>query len=319
MSESRKDAISGKHPPETERLMRRASVASLAVGLTLTLLKLAVWSVSGSLSLFASMFDSLFDVVASLINLLAIHFALQPPDKEHRFGHGKIEDVAALTQAAFIAGSGLFICVQSIQRFFNPAPVEREGWGLAVMAVSIVLTVALVTYQRHVVRKTDSIAVRSDSFHYFTDLVTNIAVVIALVLSAQFDYGWADPLFALGIAAYIFWGACRIGNHAFQNLLDREFEEEERRKIMEICRGHPNVKGMHDLRTRRSGIYNFIQCHLVFAADISLKEANRITHEVEAKLKEAFPNLEVLIHEDPENAVPQDSAAWNHDLHDHEG
>jgi ferrous-iron efflux pump FieF len=291
------------HDAQTERLMRRASIASLCVGTGLALLKLGVWLMSDSLSLFASLFDSMFDVLASLINLLAIHFALQPPDDEHRFGHGKIEEIAALVQAAFVAGSGLFICVQSIQRLIHPQPISHGGAGLAVMLISIVVTIVLVTYQRRVVKQTRSAAVGADAFHYFTDLVTNLAVVVALVLTVHFGQGWADPVFALLIAGYIIWGAWQIGYPAFHNLLDHEFPQEERQRIKEICRAHPGVLDVHDLRTRRSGIYNFIQCHLVFAAEISLRNANRIAHEVEAKLKEAFPNLEVLIHEDPQDAV----------------
>ncbi len=279
--------------------MRQASLFSLAVGIALSVMKLGVWSFTDSLSVLASMFDSFFDVMASLVNLLAIHFSLQPPDDEHRFGHGKIEDIAAFAQAAFIAGSGLFICIEGVKRLFFPEMVSHGAWGIAVMVVSIGLTLALVMFQRRVVSHTDSIAVRSDSFHYLTDLLGNAAVIVALVLASWLGVGWADPLFALLIAAYIFYGAWHIGQHAFQNLIDREFADSEREKILAVCRDHPEVRGVHELKTRRSGIYNFIQCHLVFDEDMSLRRAHLISDEVEVKLKELFPNLEVIIHQDP--------------------
>lgn len=289
--------------PEHERLMRLATGLSLCVAAGLVIVKTIAWSMSDSLSLMASMFDSFFDVLASLINYMAIRYALTPPDDEHRFGHGKAEDIAALAQATFIAGSGMFILVEGVKRLFSPEPVEHGGIGLMVMVLSIVLTFALVLFQRHVVRKTGSIAVQSDSLHYLSDILSNAGVIAGLALTYYMEIPIADPLFALLVAGYIFYGAWRIGYAAFHNLMDREFDEEERKKIIDISSQQKLVLDVHELKTRKSGIYHFIQLHLVFDEHISLKESHRVADEVEAQLKAIYPNAEVLIHQDPYGAA----------------
>lgn len=285
--------------PETERLMRLATLFSVMVACILIVTKAAAWFMTDSLSLLASLFDSLFDLLASAINFMAIRYALMPPDDDHRFGHGKAEDVAALAQATFIAGSGVMICIEGIKRLFMPEAVDNSSIGIWVMVLSMVLTIALVMFQRHVVNETKSIVVKSDSLHYFTDILSNGAVLIALVLTSYFEVGMADPVFALLIAVYIFYGAFQIGHSAFHNLMDREFSDEEREKILSISKSNPKVIEVHDLKTRRSGIYSFIQLHMVFDENISLKDSHAVADEVEEKIIAIFPNSEVLIHQDP--------------------
>jgi len=288
-----------QHAPETAKLMRRATLFSLIVGGVLVILKAAAWLLTDSLSMMSSLADSLLDVIASSLNFIAVRYALQPPDHEHRFGHGKAEDLATLAQSTFICGSGVFLIIAGLKRLISPEQVHNNTLGIGVMLVSIILTLALVVYQRHVVRKTSSGIIAADATHYFADFLTNASVIGALILTAISDWVSADPLVALAIAAYIIWSALTIGSRAFQNLMDREFSDEARARIEAIVRAQPDVMGLHDLRTRQSGIYRFIQFHLDLSGEITLKRAHEISDVVEDSLLEAFPHTDILIHQDP--------------------
>jgi ferrous-iron efflux pump FieF len=290
---------------ESGRLMRRATYASVLVALLLILAKLVAWSVSDSVSLLATLIDSTLDALASLINLLAVSHALSPADREHRFGHGKAEALAGLGQAAFIAGSAGFLLLESARRFLNPVPLEAYGLGVAVMLFSIAATTGLLLFQRHVIRQTGSTAISADALHYRTDLLVNASVIAALWLSAR---GWPgfDPLFAVAIALYILFSAWEIVKRAFDHLMDRELPEEERQHIEEIALNHPKVRGMHDLRSRRSGIDTFIPLHLELDDELSLLQAHAISDQVELRLQEAYPTAEIIIHIDPVSVVPDE-------------
>ena len=280
-------------------LMRWGSMAAVAVAITLVVIKTVAWQRTGSLSILSSGVDSLLDVVASTVNFFAIRYALMPPDSGHRFGHGKAEDIAGLAQAAFIAGSGLFIFVEGVGRLLNPPPILQENTGLWVMGISVTLTILLVLFQRYVVRKTGSIAVGADSFHYVTDILSNLGVIVALVLSAQFGWNIADPLIAFAIAAYILHGAWQIGFTAFHRLMDHEFPEAERQNIITLVKNHSGVLSLHELKTRQSGMHRFIQMHLGLDETLTLKEAHSITEAVEEMLMHEYPMCDVLIHQDP--------------------
>jgi ferrous-iron efflux pump FieF len=283
---------------ETSRLMRLASGASVAVATLLFIIKGIAWWMTDSLSLLSSLADSMLDILTSLINLLAVRYALMPPDNEHRFGHGKAEELASLAQATFIAGTGVFICAEGIKRFLKPEPLANETIGIVVMIFSIVLTYLLVLFQRRVAAKTGSIAIHTDSVHYVFDVLTSGAVIAALLISQQFGWYWADAVFAALIALYIMYGAWGIGFKAFHHLMDHEFEDEEREKIKSIIRAHPEVKGLHDLKTRRSGIYRFIQCHVELDGNLTLAQATSIVDAIEDALMRAFPRTEVILHQD---------------------
>ncbi len=286
-----------------ERLLRWATYASVATAALLIAVKTVAWMITGSVSVLASLLDSLMDVGASLVNLLAVRYALMPPDDEHRFGHGKTEAVAGLAQATFIAGSGVFLLLEAIDRLIKPAPPEQVGVGVAVMVISIVATLALVSFQHYVVRRTGSTAIKADALHYKTDLLVNAAIIVALLLSA---YGWdgVDPLFALAIGAYILHSAREIGLEAFHQLIDRELPDEQRRRIERIVSEHPDVHGFHDLRTRLSGRTEMIQLHLEMEDDLPLVRAHEIADAVEQAIKREFPNADVVIHQDPLSVVP---------------
>lgn len=297
-------------PARAGRLMRRATYASVVVAGTLIVAKLGAWAITDSVAMLSALIDSFLDAAASLINLFAVRHALQPADREHRFGHGKAEALAGLGQAAFISGSAVFLVIEAAQRLARPVAIENGEIGIAVSIFAIVATIGLVLYQNYVVRRTRSLAIAADSLHYKSDLALNASVIVALILSGTFGVTVADPLFAIGIAAFVFYSAWRIFRKSYDELMDREFPEEQRRQIKQIATAPKEVIDMHDLRTRSSGRDSFIQLHLELPATISLIEAHRIADIVEADLQRAFPEAEVMIHQDPEG-VDEDHAVFH--------
>ena len=280
-------------------LMRRATYASVATALLLVGAKLFAYLMTDSVSLLSTLLDSLLDVAASLVNLVAVRTALVPADAEHRFGHGKAEPLAALGQSAFIAGSALFLLVEAGNRVVNPSPIQNSGIGLAIMVFSIFATILLVLYQRHVIRITGSIAIQADSIHYFSDLMVNAAVIVALLLWRQFGLALADPIIAAAVGFYIMFTAWRIVRSSLDLLMDRELPDEARRRIREIALANPFVRDLHDLRTRSSGQARFIQFHLELDGDMALIKAHAVSDEVEEAILAEFPGAEIIIHEDP--------------------
>jgi len=283
---------------EKARLMRLATYASTATAIMLIVAKLFAWLWTDSVSILSTLIDSCLDAAASLINLLAVRHALEPADKEHRFGHGKAESLAGLAQATFIAGSAGFLLLEAARRLFHPQPVNVVGIGISVMIFSIAVTLILLAFQRYVVRKTGSTAIKADSLHYATDVLVNGSVIVALLLAF---YGWPgfDPLFAAAIGIYILYNAKQIASEAIQHLMDHELPDADRKRIHDIVISHKHVKGMHDLRTRRAGTTAFIQLHLELDDKLTLLHAHAISDAVEAKIKKAYPDSEIIIHEDP--------------------
>jgi len=280
------------------RLMRLATYASATVAIILIIAKLIAWMWTDSITILATLIDSCLDAAASLITLFAVHHALQPADKEHRFGHGKAEALAGMGQSMFIAGSAAFLLLESINRLLHPKELEVLNIGIVVMLISIALTAGLIAFQQHVVRQTGSTAIAADSIHYKTDLLVNVGVIIALLLAM---YGWPgfDPIFAIAIAFYILHSAWEIASEAIDQLMDKELSDEDRADIKQLATSHPEVKGIHDLRTRKAGLTNFIQFHLELDGNLSLLQAHAIADEVEATIKEKWTDAEVIIHEDP--------------------
>ncbi len=286
-------------PAVKGRLMRRATYASVAVASILIAAKMAAWLHTESIALLASLLDSLLDGLASLVNLLAVRTALTPADKEHRFGHGKAEALAGLAQSALITGSVLFLVVDAIDHLIHPQPIERSLPGVAVMLFSIALTAILIMYQRRIMQQTGSLAVSADRLHYVGDLATNVTVIIALLLAGMPDFVWVDAVAALVVAAIIVKSAIDIGRSALDNLMDREMADADRARIIEIVCAHRGALSLHDRRTRSAGNQSFIQFHLDLDPEMSLREAHRISDEIESELLRAFPGAEIIIHQDP--------------------
>ncbi len=285
---------------QAKRLMQRATTVAVSIALALILLKLAAWLITDSVSLLSSLVDSAMDALASLVNLFAVRHALQPADSEHRFGHGKAEPLAGLGQAAFISASGIYLIFEAIGRLIEPRAIEQGALGLGVMIISIAVTGALVAYQRSVVRRTDSLAIRADSMHYATDILVNAGVIVSLLLVMFLDWGAADPIVALIIAGFIIYSAFRIARESLNHLMDRELPDADRARIKKIAIGHPSVIDCHDLKTRAAGLNSFIQLHISMDGGLSLDESHIISDAVEQDILAAFPNAEVIIHADPE-------------------
>jgi ferrous-iron efflux pump FieF len=287
---------------ETEaahRLRLRATYASLAVAAVLIAAKLVVWISTGSVALLSSLVDSLVDAAASLVNFFAVRHAIVPADREHRFGHGKAEPLAALGQSAFLVGSAVLLMFEAVRRLVSPAPVEDAVAGIAVMVFAIVVTLGLVAYQRHVVRRTGSLAIGADELHYRSDLFLNLGVIAALAIGSMFAVPIVDPLFGAGVGLWIIYGAVKIARLSLTQLMDRELPDEERARVRAIAEGHPEVTAVHDIRTRIAGPTAFIQLHIEMDGAMNLLHAHEVSDAVEARLRRAFPNAEIIIHEDP--------------------
>lgn len=286
-------------PEDHSTLMRQATYASVGVALFLIGIKTYAWIATESLGLKATLIDSVLDAAASMVNLVAVRHALRPADKEHRFGHGKIESVAALGQSAFIAGSAAWLIFEAVDRFVTPQAIGQTTVGIVVMLVSIVATGGLLLFQRRVVRHTNSTAIKADAAHYRTDFLINVGVILSLLLSRWLGWIYLDTFVGLGIALYILYTAWEIGAEAFHMLIDRELPDEDRHKIIEIALRHEKVLGLHDLRTRSSGTQSFIQLHLEMDGNLSLGAAHAISDDVMLDIATAFPKADILIHQDP--------------------
>ncbi len=283
------------------QMIRIATYASVAVAGLLICLKFFAWWLTHSVSLQASLIDSLLDGLSSFINMIAIYYALKPPDAKHRFGHGKLESLSALGQSLFIGGSAIWLLYEARERLVTQhEPSESVGLGIVVMVLAILLTLALVTYQQYVVKKTQSPAISADMLHYKADFLVNLAAIIGLGSSHFFHIEALDPLFGLLIGCYILWTAWRIITHAFNILLDQELDDEHQTKILAIIKSHPEVIDVSNLRTRSSGIQQFFQMNLFMRPDLTLREADQIADDVEAEITKAYPRSQVIIRLVPE-------------------
>jgi ferrous-iron efflux pump FieF len=281
------------------KLRRLASYASVAVAVVLIVAKLGAYLDTGSVALLSSLMDSSTDLLASVVTLIGVRHALRPPDRSHRFGHGKAEPLAALAQAAFVLGSAVLLTYEGVHRLFEPRPIDDGLVGVAVMLFAIVLTAGLVWFQALVIRRTGSLAIGADSLHYRGDLFMNLAVIAALLLAQQTGWPYFDPLFALAIAFYLMAGAWGIAKGSLDVLMDRELGPEERGRIQDVVMAHPQARGLHDLRTRHAGTHAFIELHLELDPQMTVADAHRITDAVEDSLRDAFPSAEVTIHQEP--------------------
>lgn len=281
---------------QTYRLVKLASYASVAVTSLLLLIKITAWLRTDSVSILASLLDSALDIAASLMIAVAVHIAQIPPDKEHRFGHGNAEPLASLAHSVFIAGSAFYLVIYAIDRLLTPQAIQHADAGVWYMVISLLMTLGLIAFQRYVIAKTHSSAIKADSLHYLTDVASTLLVIVSLLLS---QYQWLDPLLALAIALWILRSAIQIAQEAANQLLDRELPEEERLEMQQIILSIPKVRGFNDLRTYQSGPNRFAQLDLELDAYLTLKEAHHITEEVTQALKTRFEGLDVMLHQEP--------------------
>jgi ferrous-iron efflux pump FieF len=288
--------VTGRDPT---RLNVLAAIASVAVAATLVCVKLAIWIVTGSVAVLGTLIDSGLDVIASIVTFLSVRQAAQPPDRAHRYGHGKAEAIGALIQAGFVLGSAFFLANEAIRRLIAPQPIAQSGIAIAVLLGAILLTTLLIGFQRFVVRRTGSIAISADSLHYRADLFTNLAVILAVILVEATGRPVLDPLFGLGIVALLLYSASGVARRALDMLMDRELPAETRARIRRLALAHPKAHDVHDLRTRQAGSDVFIELHLELDGDLQLEQAHDITDEVEARIRAAFPEADILVHQEP--------------------
>ena len=288
--------------PEHARLLRLATRASVAVACTLIVAKAIAWWLSGSVAMLAGLTDSALDGITSMLNLLAVHYALRPADDDHRYGHGKAESLAGMAQALFIGGSAVLIAFQAYERLHDPQPLGAPWLSIGVIVFSLLLTAALLVLQHRVIKQTGSNAVRADSLHYRSDMLLNGSILIALIL-AGFGFDQLDAWFGLGIAAYILWSAIQIARESFSVLMDEELPSDVSQHMLELACSVPGVLGAHDLRTRISGNHWFVQLHLELPGELTLSVAHGISDQAADAIHQAYPRAEVLVHADPIKAA----------------
>lgn len=294
------------HLAASGALNSRAALASTSVALILAALKiLAVWQ-TGSIAMLGSLADTGLDLIASLVTLVAVRVAAQPADAQHRFGHGKAEALAALFQVSLISIAALLIIIRAIEQVGGGSPPGAPETGIGVSLLAMVLTAALLWYQARIIRQTGSVAITADNLHYKSDLALNGAVILALGLEAYAGLRGVDALFGLGIGLWLGWGAWSTASHAIDQLMDKEWPIGKREDFLRIVAKHPQLAGIHDLRTRSSGSHDFVQFHLSIDPDMTVAQAHRVTEELEAKLHADFPGVEILIHLDPIGQVDTD-------------
>ena len=283
------------------RLNLSAGLLSVTVALVLVIAKLWAFGETGSLSIAATLADSAMDLMMSLGGLVAIIYAAKPADDDHNFGHTSAEDLAALGQSIFILISATVIAVAAILRLLdrNVSLPEREASGMVVIVFSIVITIALVLWQRRVAKQTGNRVVAADSLHYLGDLIPNVGALIALWASAKFGIGQIDSIVALAAAALLAFGAMRIGKAAFDALMDRQADTGMIAGIEDITRDFEGVHGFHDLKTRVAGSRVFVNLHIELDGTKTLEDAHAIGAALRRAITEAYPRADVLIHKDP--------------------
>lgn len=280
-----------------------STAASVGVAATLVVVKLYAYSLSGATGVLASLTDSASDLGISLIAFFSMHYALKPADKEHRHGHGNMEGITALLQAAFIGAAAFFLGSESVSRILSPSPISLDATVLILMGISLFLSAALVWIQNYALSRARSLIVEADMAHYSSDIAVTAATIAVLILTGLGLPAVLDPLFALGVAGYLLFTAYRIARKALDMLLDRELPDEERQNLKSIIRSHPGVLSFHDLRTKQSGIVIFISMDIVVDADLSLREAHAIAKTLEAGIMEEYSRAEVIIHVDPADDI----------------
>ena len=295
---------------ETAALTRRVTLLSVATAIILVSLKMAAWIASDSTAMLASMADSGLDLVASLVTFFAVRYAAAPPDAEHRFGHGKAEAFASLVQAGLVFASAALIAREAVGDLVTPHPLQQEGWAVAVMVVSIGLTLLLLRAQTIVLRQTASVAVSGDRAHYASDLASNVVALIGIAASAWLGVNGMDAAAALVVAALLLWSAIGVFREASSQLMDHELPDDDRAEIVRLVTADGRLANVHQLRTRASGPYIHMQMHVDLDPDITLETAHQAIVAAEKRILEAFPAADILIHADPHGRAEPHGGAF---------
>ena len=291
------------------RLNRSAALASIAAAFLLVLLKgWAAWS-TGSTAMLGSLADTALDLIASAVTLAGVWVAAKPEDAKHRFGHGKAEALSAMFQVTLISISAIGLAARAIEQYLGGSRTEAAGEGIAVSALAMAVTAALLVWQRYVIHRTGSLAIATDHVHYQSDLLLNLAVIAALALDQYAGIAGSDALLGLAIAVWLGWGAWGASHRAIDQLMDKEWPQEKRDRFIALLARHPELKGVHDLRTRTAGNRDFAQFHVWVDPNMSIRDAHKVMDEIEARLRREFPDIEILIHPDPEGLIDEQGMA----------
>lgn len=284
---------------QANRLKKRAAAGSIALAVTLTVIKTLGVMFTGSLSVLSSMIDSLADLFASSITFIAVRYSSKPANCKHRYGYGKAESLSALMQSAFVAGSGIFVMYDGISRFLSPRPMVQAGIGIAVMVISLILTIALICFQKYVAARTHSQAINADSQHYTVDVISNTSIILTLLVVKFFGFHWFDTLTAFLVAAYLLFNAYKLANEAVAVLMDKELDDEIRENIQKIVLSSEHAQGIHDLRTRDLGGVYMFEFHLELDGNLPLRTAHDYCDEVQNNILKHYPNAQIIVHQDP--------------------
>ena len=303
--------LSGALPVvETAALTRRITRLSVGVAAVLVVAKVLAWLASGSIALLASLADSGLDVLAASATFLAVRYAAAPPDREHRYGHGKAEAFASLLQAGLVFASAALVGQEAVSHILEPKPVSAEGWALAVMALSMVMTLVLVRAQTAMLKKSASVAVSGDRTHYLADLGSNLVALVGIGLAALMHEPRVDAAAGLLVAAWLVWGAVMVFRDSAHQLMDHELSDEARAEIVARMTSDPKVRGVHQLRTRASGPYVHIQMHADLDPELSLEQAHGVMVAAENRVLESFPAADIIIHPDPQDRAEAHGGAF---------
>jgi cation diffusion facilitator family transporter len=303
-------SASGLTIDQTSALTRRVTQLSVGVAATLSLLKALAWLSSGSVAMLASLADSSLDLLASLATFAAVRYAVAPPDREHRFGHGKAEAFASLLQAGLVFASAALVAREAVVRILHPQPVGNGVWDLVVMGVSILLTSGLIIAQSRVLKTASSVAVSGDRAHYAADLASNAIAAIGIGACALTGATLPDAIGGLGVAAWLLWGAVSVFRSSSVELMDHELADDSRRRIIALMTEDPQVRDVHQLRTRASGPYVHIQMHADLDPTLTLVQAHKVIVAAEKRVLEAFPAADILIHPDPRGQAEPHGGAF---------
>ena len=303
---------------QTAALTRRVTAMSVAVALLLAGVKLAAWIASGSVAMLASLADSGLDLLASMATFMAVRYAASPPDRKHRYGHGKAEAFASLLQAGLVFASAALVGEEALRHLFAPKPIQAEGWAMGVMLISIAATLVLLAAQTRVLRQASSVAVSGDRAHYMVDVASNVAALAGIGLSALTGSARFDAAAGLLVAGWLVWGAIQVFRDSSRQLLDHELPDADRAEILARMTSDPGIRGVHQMRTRASGPYVHIQMHVDMDPRLSLEQAHQLMVAAENRVLDAFPAADIILHPDPQDRAEAHGGAFaESDQHSH--
>ena len=304
------DSVPAMPAGESAALTRQVTLYSVMTAAVLVAIKIAAWLVSGSVALMASMADSALDLLASAGTFFAVRYAVAPPDREHRYGHGKAEAFASLFQGGLVFASAALIGREAVVDLISPHRLQEQGWAVAVMVVSTALTALLLAAQTRVLKQTASVAVSGDRAHYAADLTSNMIALVGIALTALIGLNWLDAAAALAVAALLLWGAIGVFREAANQLLDKELPSDARARIVALISRDRRITGVHQLRTRAAGPFVHMQMHVDLDPELSLEAAHEVIVAAEKRVLQDFPSADIIIHADPRGRAEPHGGAF---------